>query len=246
MLGRFTTSASEEEPRLPRTRIWTPRGITAAALVGLFFLGAMYTLFLARALLIPIATAALLGFLLKPVIRVLRSFGIPEIVGTVAVFGAFTGTIGATAYLLAPPAAAILSQLPENARMAEVRLRGVLDRFVEVREAVDEVASVTAPEPNDPSEPEVVRVAPELLSDRIIGSARAFAAGAGFAAFLLFLLMASGETFLRRTISLLPTLDQQKRLVRIIHGIERDLSAYLVTTSIINVALGSRWVSRSR
>jgi predicted PurR-regulated permease PerM len=115
----------------------------------------------------------------------------------------------------------------------------VLERFGEVREAVDEVASVAAPTPGDPTEPEVVRVAPELLSDRIIGGSQAFFAGAAFTAFLLFLLMASGETFLRRTISLLPTLDQQKRLVRIIHGIERDLSAYLLTTSAINVGLGT-------
>jgi predicted PurR-regulated permease PerM len=238
MLGRFTTAAPPEEPHLPGTILANPRGITAAALVGLLFLGTMYTLYLARALLIPIATATLLGFLLKPVIRMLRRFGIPEVVGTVAVFGAFMGTVGAAAYFLAPPAARVLSQLPEDARAAEVRLRGVLERFGEVREAVDEVASVTAPAADDPSEPEVVRVAPELLSDRIIGGARAFAVGVAFAAFLLFLIMASGETFLRRTISLLPTLDQQKRLVRIIHGIERDVSAYLVTTSVINTALG--------
>jgi predicted PurR-regulated permease PerM len=38
---------------------------------------------------------------------------------------------------------------------------------------------------------------------------------------------------------MLPTLDQQKRLVHIIQDIERDLSVYMVTTSIINIALGT-------
>jgi predicted PurR-regulated permease PerM len=144
-------------------------------------------------------------------------------------------------YLLAPPAASVLSQLPRDVERAEVRLRGITQRVSDVREAVDEVADVSTGPPDDveqPGEPDIVRVAPELLSARIIGGARSFAIGSAAAAFLLFLLLASGERFLRRTISMLPTLDQQKRLVRIFRGIERDLSVYLVTTSIINAALG--------
>ena len=98
--------------------------------------------------------------------------------------------------------------------------------------------AAVAPAQDRPSDPDVVRVAPEPLSARILTGIRSFLIGLAGAAFLLFLLLASGETFLRRTVSMLPTLDQKKRLVRISHCIERDLSIYLVTTSIINVGLG--------
>lgn len=230
-----------DSAQFPTANLASAAGVAAVALFGLLILGVLYTLYFARTLLVPIAAAALLGFLLTPPIRLLRHYGIPAMVGTIVVFVTFIATVGVSAYLLAPPAARVLSQLPEDAERAEVRLRGITQRVSDVREAVDEVADVSTGSPDDgtqPGEPDVVRVAPELLSSRIIGGARSFAIGSAAAAFLLFLLLASGERFLRRTISMLPTLDQQKRLVRIFRGIERDLSVYLVTTSIINAALG--------
>jgi predicted PurR-regulated permease PerM len=225
--------------QLPQANLVNTGGVTAAALVGLLILGVLYTLYFARTLLVPVAAAALLGFLLKPLIRLLRNFGIPEMLGTIVVFLTFIGTVGVGTYLLAPPASRMVSRLPEDAAQAEVRLRGITRRFGEMREAVDEAASVSTGAPDEAAQPGVVRLAPELLSARIIGGARSLAVGSVAAAFLLFLLLASGQTFLRRTISMLPTLDQQKRLIRIIQGIERELSVYMVTTSIINIALGS-------
>lgn len=219
-------------PQLPNAG-----GITAAALIGLLLLGVLYTLYFARPLLVPITAAVLLGFLLKPVIRLLRSLGIPEMLGTIVVFLTFIGTIGVSLYLLAPPASEWLARMPADAAQAERRLRTIIQSLGEVREAVDEVANVSAPA-REAGEPDVVRVAPEPLSARLLSGARSFAVGSAAAAFLLFLLLASGETFLRRTVSMLPSLDQRKRVVRITHDIERDLSVYLVTTSIINAGLG--------
>jgi predicted PurR-regulated permease PerM len=231
-------SPHADTAQLPRADFGTPGGVTAAGLVGLLVLGVLYTLYFARTLLVPITAAILLGFLLKPLIRLLHNFGIPEMVGTVVVFLTFIVTVGMSVYLLAPPASRMLSRLPEDAAQAEVRLRGITQRFGEMREAVDEVASVSTGAA-EAAQPEVVRLAPELLSARIIGGARSLVVGSLAAAFLLFLLLASGQTFLRRTISMQPTLDQQKRLLRIIQGIERDLSVYMVTTSIINTVLGT-------
>jgi predicted PurR-regulated permease PerM len=159
--------------------------------------------------------------------------------GTIVVFLTFIATIGVSAYLLAPPAGRMVSRLPEDAAQAELRLRGITRRVGEMREAVDEVASVSTGAPGEAAQPGVVRIAPDLLSARIIEGAWSLVIGSAAAAFLLFLLLASGQRFLRGTISMLPTLDQQKRLVHIIQDIERDLSVYMVTTSIINIALGT-------
>lgn len=224
--------------RLPRADLANAAAITATALVGLLLIGIVYTLYFGRALLIPFTAAVLLGFLLAPVIRLLRTVGIPDMLGTIMVFATFIGTLALSGWLLAPPASKWLARLPADAEQAERRLRDIIRSFGEVREAVDEVAQVSQPERPDAGEPDVVRVAPEPLSARILSSVRAFFVGAAGAAFLLFLLLSSGEAFLRRTVSMLPTLNQKKRLVRISHGIERDLSVYLVTTSIINVGLG--------
>ena len=223
-------------PRLPRTDLVNAGGITAIALTGLLVLATAYTIYFARPLLVPLTAAVLLGFLLKPVIRLLRAIGIPEMLGTIVVFLTFIGTVSGSAYLLATPASKWLSKIPQDVEQAERRLRSVIQSVGEVREAVDDVANVSSS--RSAQDPDVVRVAPESLSARIINGMRSFAVGGAAAAFLLFLLLASGETFLRRTVSMLPTLNQKKRLVRISHGIERDLSVYLVTTSLINAALG--------
>lgn len=225
--------------RLPSARIGDASGITAIATAGLLVLAAFYTLYFARAILVPFTTAILLGFLLAPLIRLLRRIGIPEMAGTIIVFVAFIGTLVLSTWLLAPAARSWLATLPENAEQAEERLRALIDSFGQVREAVDEVAEVSAEvQERGPTGPDVVRVAPEPLSNRIIGSVRAFIVGAAGTVFLLFLLLASGEAFLRRTVSMLPTLGQKKKVVRISHGIERDLSIYLLTTSAINLCLG--------
>jgi predicted PurR-regulated permease PerM len=238
IVERFAGKDPPGAARLPPTNLANAGGVTATALVGLLILGVVYSLYFARPLLIPFTAAVLLGFLLKPVIRLLRGFGIPEMLGTIVVFLTFIGTIGTGAYLLASPASKWLARLPADVEQAERRLRNVIRSFGEVREAVDEAANVSTPSDTNPTQPDVVRVAPESLSARIINTVRSFVIGSAAAAFLLFLLLASGETFLRRSVSLLPTLNQKKRLVRISHGIERDLSVYLLTTSIINAGLG--------
>jgi predicted PurR-regulated permease PerM len=238
-IQRFASEARPgETARLPEPDLLSAQGLTAVALIGLLLLGILYTIYLARPLLIPITAAILLGFLLKPVIRLLRRVGIPEMLGTIVVFLTFIATVSASAYLLLPSASSWIARMPEDTAQAERRLRRIIQSFGQVREAVDEVASVSAGTRDGAAQPDVVRVAPDPLSTRILSSARSFVIGAAATTFLLFLLLASGETFLRRTVSMLPTLDQKKRLIRITHGIERDLSVYLVTTSMINAALG--------
>ena len=48
------------------------------ALVGLFVLGALYTLRIARSFLVPIAVSLLLDFLFSPVIRWFKRIGVPQ------------------------------------------------------------------------------------------------------------------------------------------------------------------------
>jgi predicted PurR-regulated permease PerM len=207
------------------------------AVVGLFILATIYTLHFGRPLFIPLTAAALLSFLLSPVVRMLRRAGVPTMLGTIMVFVLFIGSVGSGIYLLSDPAAEWAGKLPENVAQAERELRSIMQSVGAVREAVDDVASVSE-RAGRSGEPEVVTLAPTPLSARILAGAQAFVIGAGASAFVLFFLLSSGEAFLRRTVSMLPTLDQKKRLVRITRGIEQDLSAYLLTTSMINVGLG--------
>jgi len=55
--------------------------------------------------------------------------------------------------------------------------------------------------------------------------------------FLLFLLV-SGDTFLRRLVEILPSFSNKRQAVDIFQQIESDISAYLVTITLMNAAVG--------
>ena len=67
------------------------------AITGLFVLATLYTLYFARAFLLPITLAVLLDFLLSPVIRALKRLRVPEPLGAALVVASLLGALGAGA-----------------------------------------------------------------------------------------------------------------------------------------------------
>jgi predicted PurR-regulated permease PerM len=55
---------------------------------------------------------------------------------------------------------------------------------------------------------------------------------------VLFFLLVSGDTFLRRLVEILPRFKNKRQAVDISQQIERDVSAYLSTITIMNLAVG--------
>src|ERR1022692_4914828 len=62
----------------------------------------------------------------------------------------------------------------------------------------------------------------------------------GFFTTILFLvfLLASGDTFLRRLVEILPSFSNKRQAVDISQQVESDISAYLVTITLMNAAVG--------
>jgi predicted PurR-regulated permease PerM len=54
----------------------------------------------------------------------------------------------------------------------------------------------------------------------------------------LFFLLISGDTFLRRLVEILPRFSDKRQAVNIFQQIEADISAYLVTITIMNAGVG--------
>jgi predicted PurR-regulated permease PerM len=78
-----------------------------------------------------------------------------------------------------------------------------------------------------------------------IGMATAVLGGTGTVAahlletlLVLFYLLVFGETFLRRLVEVLPRFADKREAVAITLRVERDLSAYLLTITVINTAVG--------
>ena len=148
--------------------------VRSIAITGLFVLAVLYTLFFARAFLLPIVLAILLDFLLSPVIRTLKRLRIPEAVGAALVILGLLGILGGAAYTLADPAREWVQKAPQSIATVQGRLR-------ELRRPVDQVTrtaeQVEAAAEGAKSGPQEVVVRGPRLSERIFGSTQSFLDG---------------------------------------------------------------------
>jgi predicted PurR-regulated permease PerM len=76
------------------------------------------------------------------------------------------------------------------------------------------------------------------LSDRLLSGTRSFASGLLETVLVLFFLLVSGDTFLRRLVEIMPRFRDKRQAVDISKQIESDVSAYLFTVTIMNLAVG--------
>ena len=78
---------------------------------------------------------------------------------------------------------------------------------------------------------------PTLLTDLFKGT-RNFAGGFFTTVLFLFFLLVSGDIFLRRLVEVLPRFKSKRQVIEISQQIESDISAYLITITIMNTAVG--------
>jgi predicted PurR-regulated permease PerM len=78
---------------------------------------------------------------------------------------------------------------------------------------------------------------PTLLTELFTGT-RTFASGFFTTVLFLFFLLMSGDIFIHRLVEILPRFSNKRQVVEIALKIESDISAYLVTITILNAAVG--------
>jgi predicted PurR-regulated permease PerM len=237
------------EEELPRPDIHklaasvsSPRGFPAVAVTGLFVLASFYTLYFCRSLLLPLVLAGLLSLLLSPAVRGLKRLRIPEPLGAGLVLLAVLGSAGFGVYQLSGPAADWIQRAPQSLRAAEVKLRDLrrsVQRLGRATEQVERLAEVSS---NPGQRPPAVSVAVQstpTLRERLFSQATDLITDAVVMLILLYFLLASGDLFLRKLIRVLPRLEDRRRAVDIARQVERDISSYLATVTMINLGLGA-------
>jgi predicted PurR-regulated permease PerM len=209
--------------------------VRSIATTGLFVLAVLYTLYFARAFLLPIVLAVLLDFLLSPVIRVLKRARIPEPVGAAMVLLALLGALGLGAYTLADPAREWMDKAPQSLAKVQSRLRDLRRPVEQVTKTAEQVEAATEVSKSGPQE--VVLRGPRL-TERLFGNTQSFLMGAIETLILLYFLLAVGDLFLQKLIKVLPQLGDKKKAVAIARETEASISTYLFTVALVNVGLG--------
>jgi predicted PurR-regulated permease PerM len=205
-------------------------------------LAILYTLYLARGFLLPIAFAILLNFLFSPVVRWFSRHRVPHPVGAGVVILALIGMLTLAGYELAGPIQGWAAAAPETMRTAQTRIKAVIRPLQDASKTAQQVANAasaaTDSVPGGGTVPTQVVVQGPTLLARAFGTTSRAVAAILEVVVLLYFLLASGDLFLQKLIKVLPNLGEKRKAVQIARETEASISRYLLTAAMINVGEG--------
>jgi predicted PurR-regulated permease PerM len=219
----------EELPDVP-----VPRDIKAVFQGGTFLLALLAAFYVAADIIFPVVLAFILMLVLQPVMRLLEKLYLPRSIAAMAIivvlFGSFVG-LGAA---LSGPATSWAQKLPGGLPRLEERLTFLSRPIQTLQKFLHQAERLTRG-----TEPSVATVAIQGsgLSDMVLNATRAIASGLFMTVLVLFFLLVSGDTFLRRMVEVLPRFKDKRQAVQISQQVSADISAYLITITIMNVAV---------
>jgi predicted PurR-regulated permease PerM len=209
-----------------------------ASVVGLLILASLFTIWVAKPVLLPILVAGLLAATLAPPVNALKAIGIPRAAGAAVVLAVSVAAFVYGASRVIGPATEWAADLPDLVDDARGRLEGLFQSVDAVSEAAEGVREAAQGEGTGGAQPQVVTVAEPSFGALALDRTRTFLGQALIVLAILFFLLSGGDRLLLRLIRVLPTLSARKRGVRIARRLQRDISYYLVTITCINAGLG--------
>ena len=201
---------------------------------GIFLLLLLGAFYAAAEIVLPIVLALVLMLVLQPAMRLLERWHLPRGLAALALIVMLFGASVGLGTALSGPAANWAEKLSEGIPKLQERLSflskpvAVFQKFVSQAEGLAGAEAKAVP----------VKVEGSGLSDRLIVGTRYIVAGSLETVLVLFFLLISGDTFLRRLVEVLPRFKNKRQAVDISNQIERDISAYLFTITLMNGAVG--------
>jgi predicted PurR-regulated permease PerM len=201
---------------------------------GLFALAVLAALYVAAEIVLPFVLAVVLKLLLQPAMRLLERWHVPRILAALLLILSVFGTIVGLGAAIAGPASTWAAKLPEGVPRLQERLSflqapiNTLQRFLQQVEDYGQSAGT----------PPAVSAQGSSLMTKLFAGTRYFASGFFTTILFLFFLLVSGDTFLRRLVEILPSFTNKRQAVDISQQVESDISAYLVTITLMNAAVG--------
>jgi len=239
--GNGSEVADETDERRPNiietANFLEPVHVRSFTLTGIFLLLALYALKIGSDFFVPVMLAFLLSFLFAPVVRLLHRLYIPLSLGAALVLFGLIGVLTFGIYQLAAPASGWMAKLPNAAAQLEYRLSNLKQTFREFSKASREVERITKFDTAGTAQQ--VEVKKSSVGEILLGQTQGFLVSGGVMFVLLFFLLASGDMFLRKLVTVLPRFENKKLAVEISRQIEHDISRYLLTVTLINAVFGS-------
>jgi predicted PurR-regulated permease PerM len=204
---------------------------------GLFVLATLAALYAAREIAMPIVLAATLKLLLQPALRTLQRFRVPGALGALLLIGLLFFALIAFGTALSGPADSWAQKLPQGVPRLQEHLsflRAPVEAVHQFLQRAEDWFSGGQP-PGGSSKGSSIGSG---LLNSVFAGTRDFAGELVQTVLVLFFLLIAGDTFLRRLVEVLPRFSDKRQAIEISQQIEEDISAYLITISVMNAAVG--------
>ncbi|RUW57581.1 AI-2E family transporter [Mesorhizobium sp. M7A.F.Ca.US.008.03.1.1] len=206
-------------------------------LIGIFLFMAIYALYFARAFFMPVMLAFLLALTLTPIVRLLRKHGIPEVISATLLVVLSICVFATAGYLLSSPIIDLINNTSSIGQKLTERLAQLRQPFEKIMQISHQIEQLT----ETSQESGIQKVA--VAQSGILSAAASNILSAGTGLTIIFVLslflLASGTMFYEKIIQSFASLSEKKRALRVVYDVEREISHYLLTVTIINAGLGT-------
>lgn len=237
----------------------------AAAQVWLLGLALLYTLYFARTLLIPIVVALLFALLLSPLVSALKRFYVPRSISAFVLLACIGGPVALLGIELAEPAQKWLKRLPELGMQLSEELDSLTESLTPRQEPAPapepapgkdeggfnffglfggDEESAPQPPPEPPPEPTQGAVTEKLLQGGLelvismVGAAPLLLVQLLTFVILVLFQLIFGQRLWQGAIEIFPRVRDKQQAGLVVARVQRELSRYILTVSLINTGLG--------
>ena len=214
-----------------------PRAPTAVLVLAVLAVG--FTLWAAQGLILPVLLAMFFALVGNPILRLLRRLYIPRFLAALLVISiGFGGTVLLVEQLV-QPATEWVRDAPRGIRSLAPKLRKMVRPVHEANQAAQRIASAASAAGAAPGETRTVVRTEARDPYRWLASTPKVVSSILAVVLLTFFFMVYGENLQRHALALLPSRQQQKITVEILTSIEREISRYVLTITVINAVVGA-------
>jgi predicted PurR-regulated permease PerM len=239
-LGTDIEARRDNESELQPVTIDRPPELRTVFLGGLLALAALAACYGAAEIVLPIILGFVLNLVFQPVLRVLLRIGVPRVLAALLIVLALVALFVGIGLLLSGPVTGWIGRLPQTLPHLQQKLRFLNGPVQSAQRALDHIQNLAPGAGAGASGGAAKQVAVQgtSLPQQVLSQVRIVAGGAFETLLVMFFVLVSGETFLRRLVEILPRFEDKRAAVDISQQIEHDISVYLGTITMMNTFVG--------
>lgn len=215
-------------------------GMASGGILVISALAVIYTLYVGREVLLPLALAIVLKLLLQPAMRLFQErLRFPGPLAALLLIIAVLGAIAMVAFTISVPASGWIEKAPQSLPLLKEKISILRQPLDYLQYWLNQLENIAGPTSGDGATGQTVTVkqsgglAGYLATGTTSTLSRVF-----ITVVMLFFLLASGDRLLRGFVEVLPRFKDKRTAVEIASETVDSISGYLLTITIMNTLVG--------